>query len=65
MPLGEGGGSQIKPPTHPRPVVFQKMYLLKSSKDRAKPWLFVTFNIITNHIFPENFIEFSQVVQKI
>ena len=36
-----------------------------SSKERVKPWLFVTFNIILKHIFPENFIEFPQVVQKI
>ena len=36
-----------------------------SSKEREKPWFFVTFNIILRHIFPENFIEFPQVVQKI
>ena len=36
-----------------------------SSTDRVKPWFFVTFNIIPKHIFPENFIEFSQVVKKI
>ena len=35
-----------------------------SSKERIKPWLFVTFNIIISHIFPENFIEIPQVVQK-
>ena len=28
-----------------------------SSKERVKPWLFVTSNIIISHIFPENFIE--------
>ena len=28
-----------------------------SSKERLKPWFFVTFNIIISHIFPENFIE--------
>ena len=33
-----------------------------SSKEREKPWFFVTFNIILRHIFPENFIEFPQVV---
>ena len=27
--------------------------------------IFVTFNIIISHIFPENFIKISQVVQKI
>ena len=36
-----------------------------SSKERAKPWFFVTFNIIISHIFPENFIEITVVVQKI
>ena len=30
-----------------------------SSKEKVKPWFFVTFNIILRHIFPENFIEFS------
>ena len=29
------------------------------------PWFFVTCNIIISHIFPENFIEVSEVVQKI
>ena len=29
------------------------------------PVFFVTFNIILKHIFPENFIEISQVVQKV
>ena len=36
-----------------------------SSKERLKPWFFVNFNIILKHIFPENFIEFPQFVQKI
>ena len=36
-----------------------------SSKEREKPWFFEAFNIIFRHIFPENFIEFPQVVQKI
>ena len=36
-----------------------------SSKERVKPCFFVTFNIISKHIFPENFMEFPQVVQKI
>ena len=36
-----------------------------SSKERVKPWFFVTFNIILRHIFPENSIEFPQVIQKI
>ena len=32
---------------------------------REDPWLFITFNIIIRHIFPEIFIEISQVVWKI
>ena len=36
-----------------------------SFKERMKPWFFVTVNIILRHIFPENFIEFPLVVQKI
>ena len=35
------------------------------SKEKVKPWFFVNFNIIISHIFPENFIEIHQVVQKI
>ena len=49
---------QIDPP----PVVFQKMYLLKRGWN---PGFFGTVNIILKHIFPENFIEFPEVVQKI
>ena len=36
-----------------------------SSEERVKPSLFVTFNIIIRHVFPENFIEIIQVVQKL
>ena len=36
-----------------------------SAKEMVNSWLFVTFNIIINHIIPENFIEIPQVVQKI
>ena len=36
-----------------------------SSIERVEPWFFVTFNIVLKHIFPENFIEFPQLVQKI
>ena len=36
-----------------------------SSKERVKPWFFMTFNIIIRHTFPENFIEILQVVQKL
>ena len=28
-----------------------------TSKERVKPWIFATFNIIISHIFPDNFIE--------
>ena len=55
---GEGGGGQFELP----PCGFSKSV---SSKEREKPWFFVTFNIILRHIFPEKFIEFPQVVQKI
>ena len=53
-----GGGGQFDP----LPCGFSKSV---SFKERVKPWFFVTFNIILRHIFPENFIEFPQVVQKI
>ena len=36
-----------------------------SSKERMKPWFFVAVNIIISHIFPENFMEVPEVVQKI
>ena len=36
-----------------------------SSKQSAKPWFFMTFKIIIEHIFLENFIEILQVVQKL
>ena len=35
-----------------------------SSKQRVKPWFFVTFDIITSHIFPENFIEIPQAFRR-
>ena len=44
------------------PLVFFKTV---SSRERVKPWLFVTFNIIISHIFFKNFNEIPQVVQKI
>ena len=47
------------PPPPPHPCGFSKN---TSYKERAKPWFFVTFNIILT--FPENFIEFPQIVQK-
>ena len=36
-----------------------------SSKQKVKPWFLMTFNIIISHVFPENFIDFPHVVQKI
>ena len=36
-----------------------------SSKERMKPRIFITFNIIISDIFPENFIEIRQVAQKL
>ena len=35
-----------------------------STRDWVKSWFFVTSNIIVSHIFTENVIEISQVVQK-
>ena len=52
------GGSQIDPPP-PLPCSFSKIV---SSKQRLKPWFFVTFKIIIRHVFPENFIEILQVI---
>ena len=54
---GWGKGGQFDSP----------LWFLKtgSSKEKMEPWFFVTFNIILKHIFPENFIEFPQVIQKI
>ena len=46
----------------PTPFGFSKSVF---SRERVKPWFFVAFNIIKDHIFPENFIEIRQVVQKI
>ena len=48
--------------TDPPPSSFSKSL---SSKERVKPWFFVTFNIITSHIFPENVIEILQAVEKL
>ena len=42
-------------------VVFKKCIF----SDRMRPCFFVTFNIIISHVFPENFIEILQVLQKI
>ena len=53
------GGINLTPPP---PCGFSKNV---SSIERVKAWFFVTFNIILGYIFPENFLEFPQVVQKI
>ena len=44
-----------------------KMYISEREREteREKPCFYATFNIIISHIFPENLIEMSQVVQKI
>ena len=57
---GEGGGGVQFDPL----VVFDFSKSM-SSKERVKPWFFVTLIIIISHIFPENFIEITQVVPKI
>ena len=56
------GGGGWEGSIWPRPCGFSKIV---SSKEGVKPCFFVTFNIILKHIFPENFIDFPQVVQKI
>ena len=45
-------------------LTLKRLWFLKnvSCKERVKPWLFVTFNIIIRHIFPESFVEIPQVV---
>ena len=43
----------------PSPCGFSKNV---SSKERVKPWFFVTFSIIMSHIFPQNFIEIPPVI---
>ena len=56
-PKTAGGRGQFDPPCGFLKNVF--------FKERVKPWFFVTFNFIVRYIYPENFIEFAQVVQKI
>ena len=55
MEVGEGG--QFDPPHGFLEIV--------SSKQMVTPWFFVTFKIIIRHIFPKDFIEIPQVVQKL
>ena len=52
-----GGGLNLIPPCS-----FSKNV---SSRERVKPWFFVTFNIMLSQIVLENFIEIPQVVQEI
>ena len=59
--LGEGGGGRWDQFDALLTYGFSKFI---SSKEREKTWFFVTFNVILRHIFPENFKEFPQVVQK-
>ena len=53
---------RVNLPPPPPPCGFSKNV---SYKERVKPWFFVTCSIILRYIFPEIFIELSQVVQKI
>ena len=46
----------------PHPCCFFKNV---SSKERVKLWFLMAFNIMISDMFPENFIEIFQVVQKI
>ena len=47
----------------PEPVVLWNIYLLRRGEWNLG--FFMIFNIIISHIFSENFIEISQVVQKL
>ena len=58
-------GSRFDPPLPDPPHPLCGFLKNVSSKERVKPWFSVTFNIIISPIFPENFIEIPQVVQKI
>ena len=53
---GRGKGGNLTPPRD-----FSKNI---SSKESMKPWFYVTFNIVINHIFLKNFIEILQFVFK-
>ena len=56
---------QASTATPPSPPPLCGFFENVSSEEGLKPRFFVTFNIIIRHIFPENFIEIPQVVQKI
>ena len=65
-PKTAGGGVNLTPLTPlPRPLLLCSFSKNLSSKEKVKSCFFVTFNIITSHIFPEDFIKIPQVVQKI
>ena len=51
-PKTDGGGGQFEPQCS-----FAKNVC---SKERVKPWFFMTFNIIIRHVFPKNFIEVTK-----
>ena len=53
-----GGGGPFGPPP-PTLCGFPENV---SSKERVKSCFFVTINTILKHIFPENFIEFPEIV---
>ena len=57
-----GRGRRMGESQFDHPCGFSKIV---SSRERMKPWFFVTFNVILKHIFPENFTEFPQHAQKI
>ena len=48
------------------PAVFPEMCFLKRERETESgtQFFFVAFNIIKSHVFPENFTEIPQVVQK-
>ena len=37
---------------------------IASSKERVKPWFFVTFNIILKHTFPETLLNFLKSLRR-
>ena len=63
--LGEGGGRGGGAERGVNLIFPCGLLKRVSFKDRVKPWFFDTFNTIISHIFSENFIEISEVVQNI
>ena len=57
-PLAAVSGLNLKSQFDPSCVF--SIYLF--SRERVKPFFFVTFNIIISHVFPENFIAIARVV---